>query len=262
MFGHHPLARYHGVDSQNTSRAEDGNSETAPSISVVIPAYNEESSVANVLAECLVALPRCTGDFDVTVIDDGSTDSTAAAVETIMAKHRDTVRLIRHTERRGFAEACSTAFHAGRKDWVILLHADGQYPPSMLPGCMHLLRDHDAVLFVRRHKYYNPVRGILSWGYRLLPRLLFDTDLKDPGGSKAIRRELIERIPVTSTGIFRDPERILRAIKRGHRIGFLTVDILPRKTGTAMGGRMRQAIEALKDIGNLWWNIRIKRQNF
>ncbi len=67
--------------------------------------------------------------------------------------------------------------------------------------------------------------------------------------------------PVTSTGIFRDPERILRAIKRGHRIGFLTVDILPRKTGTAMGGRMGQAIEALKDIGILWWNIRIKRQN-
>ena len=228
----------------------------------MIPAYNEESSVAEVLTECLAVLPRCTGDFDVTVVDDGSTDSTAAAVEAVIVKHPERVRLIRHPERRGFAEACSTAFHAGRKDWVILLHADGQYPPSMLPGCMHLLRSHDAALFVRRHKYYNPVRGILSWGYRLLPRLLFRTDLKDPGGSKAIRRELIEQIPVTSTGIFRDPERILRAIKRGHRIAFLTVDILPRKNGKAMGGRLGQATQALKDIGSVWWQGTIRKKQW
>lgn len=222
----------------------------------MIPAHNEEESVAHVLRDCLAVLPRCADRFDITVIDDGSTDGTAKRVHEMMADHPGTIRLVTHPRRLGFADACDAAFRAGMNDWVILLHADGQYPPSMLLDAVPLLATHDAVLFVRRHKYYRPLRGMLSWGYRLLPRLLFGLDLKDPGGSKAIRRELIERIPVTSRGIFRDPERIVRAHRLGYRIGFLTVDILPRVTGTAQGQRMRQAWEAAGDMARLWMRER------
>ncbi len=230
------------------------------SLSVVIPAYNEEASLDDVLRRCLEVLPRCAEDFDVTVVNDGSTDRTAAIVREWSRRHPDRIRLVDHPARRGMAASFESAYRSGTKEFVVLLHADGQYPPEMLRECAALLPAHDVVLMTRRRKFYGWYRRLLSAGYRWLPRLLFGLDLHDPGCSKCIRRELIASTPLTSRGVFRDVERVLRIARGGGRVAFLPVDSGPRTGGKAHGSTLSISIRACIDMLLLRASLAVARK--
>lgn len=231
-----------------------------PSVSLVIPAHNEERSIGALLAECLPELRRLGADFDVTVVDDGSTDGTRGVVREWMASCPGQVFLAAHETRKGLAQAVETAFHCGKKESVLLLHADGQYPASAIGECLALIADADAVVLVRRRKFYGPWRHALSAGYRWLPAALFGVDLRDPGGAKCLRRSVIDGVHPVSRGVFRDPERVIRTVKRGGRVAFVPVDIRPRVAGVASGGRVGYALRSLADVGVLWWRTSVRRE--
>ncbi len=225
-------------------------------VSIVIPAYNEEAAVGDMIAECAAALEGL--DFDVTVVNDGSTDATPRIIDAWAARLPGRVRRVDHDVRKGLGKAVETAFQSGAKDCVLLLHADGQYPPAAIADCLRLMQNADVVVMVRREKFYGPWRHLLSSGYRWLPRLLLGVDLRDPGGAKCIRRDLIQAIRPVSEGVFRDPERIIRAVKRGAKIAYLPVDLRPRRTGIAQGGRVGLAVRSLADVAAVWWRTRVR----
>lgn len=233
---------------------------TLPSVSVVIPAFNEEGALSDLLSECMAALQASGAMFDITVVNDGSTDTTPQIIEAWASRYPDTVKRVDHDRQKGLAAAVETAFLSGKNECVLLLHADGQYPPSSIVDCLRLIADADAVMLVRRRKFYGPWRHLLSSGYRWLPRLLFGVDLRDPGGAKCIRREVIAQIQPVSSGVFRDPERMIRAVRRGKRIEFLPVDIRPRVSGVAQGGRLKLAVLSVADVAGLWWRTAVLRQ--
>lgn len=223
------------------------------SLSVVIPAYNEQASIGAMLAECVAALDLCGVSYQITVVNDGSTDATSEQIEQWCLRCPGKIRHVDHCARKGMAQAVETAFHSGSGDAVLLLHADGQYPPSAIADCLQLLRTSDVVVFVRRQKFYGLWRHALSAAYRWLPALLFGVDLRDPGGAKCLRRSILQSVHPVTRGIFRDPERIIRAAKMGKHIAFLPVDSRPRHAGVAQGGSVRLAAHAAWDMLTLWW---------
>ena len=233
---------------------------TLPSVSVVIPAFNEEGALSDLLSECMAALQASGAMLDIIVVNDGSTDTTPQIIDAWSSRYPDTVKRVDHDRQRGLAAAVETAFLSAKNECVLLLHADGQYPPSSIVDCLRLIADADAVMLVRRRKFYGPWRHLLSSGYRWLPRLLFGVDLRDPGGAKCIRRELLQTLRPTSRGVFRDPERMIRAMRCGKRIVFLPVDIRPRVSGVAQGGRVKLALTSIADITALWWRMTVLRQ--
>ncbi|HRH94110.1 MAG TPA: glycosyltransferase family 2 protein [Candidatus Peribacteria bacterium] len=231
-----------------------------PSVSVVIPAFNEEGALNDLLAECLAALEATGAVFDITVVNDGSTDATPRIIDAWAAKVPGRVKRKDHACRKGLAAAVETAFQSGGNECVFLLHADGQYSPQSIAECLRLIAGADAVILVRKHKFYGPWRELLSCGYRWLPKLLFGVDLRDPGGAKCIRRAVLADIRPVSSGVFRDPERMIRAVRRGKKIEFLPVDIRPRVSGVAQGGRLKLALLSVAEVAGLWWRTAVLRQ--
>jgi hypothetical protein len=113
---------------------------------------------------------------------------------------------------------------------------------------------YDLVVARRKVKHYSLVRRVVSWGFNTLPVLLFATHTYDAGSIKLVRRELYE-IPVISSGVFVEAERVIRANRRGYRVGFVDVDHFPRRSGTASGARLAVVARSLIDLVKCWIDI-------
>src|ERR1700675_2651076 len=100
-------------------------------LSVIIPAYNEEQGIADILTRtlraCSVTAAKVEGfrEYEVIVVNDGSRDATGKIVTSFPG-----VRLIEHPDNRGYGAALKTGFSASKGDYIGFLDADGTYPPE------------------------------------------------------------------------------------------------------------------------------------
>ena len=95
------------------------------SLTIAIPAYNEAGSIEKVVTDALAAVKNLAADFEILVVDDGSTDRTGAILSSLAEKSKD-IKLIRHPKNQGFSGAIKSCYKQATKDLVFLLPADGQ----------------------------------------------------------------------------------------------------------------------------------------
>jgi glycosyltransferase involved in cell wall biosynthesis len=112
-------------------------------VSVVIPAFNEEMAVGRVIRAIDVQLRSDDIEFEIVVVDDGSTDSTALKAAEAGA------RVIRHRSNRGYGAALKTGIMCARHDNIAITDADGTYPCEMIPCLLHELEEADMVVGAR-----------------------------------------------------------------------------------------------------------------
>jgi glycosyltransferase involved in cell wall biosynthesis len=119
----------------------------AASLSVVIPALNEENGIDAILERVLAQREALAAvgihDLEVLVVDDGSKDRTADRVRSFAD-----VRLIQHPTNRGYGAALKTGFNAATGDLLAFLDADGTYPPESFPSLCVAIEEHDADLII------------------------------------------------------------------------------------------------------------------
>jgi dolichol-phosphate mannosyltransferase len=163
-----------------------------PLLSVIVPAYNEESNIPTLVERVAKALPGI--DYELIIIDDGSIDNTAEVAKKFEDKYP--IRVIRHERNKGKIEAIKTGLQAVRGEFVAFLDADMEYPPEALPTMLQkAMQGHDLVVVVRddRRPFH---RRIVSSGARFLAKLLFAKlrRYRDPTTEMIlIRRELCSR---------------------------------------------------------------------
>ncbi len=230
------------------------------SVSLVIPAYNEEATLSEVAQRCLRVLAECASDHELVMLDDASTDRTVEVMERIREQDPQRIRILRHHVNRGIAVSFEELYAAATKDAVFLIPGDGQYPPEALRACVPLLADYDIVVCNRRSKRYTLYRHVVSAGYRLLPLVLFGVRLYDPGSVKLVRREIIAGVHVRSKGVFVEAERLIRAARRGYRIGKVDIEHQVRTGGKARGASFPLVWESLRDVFSLWVQLVVLRR--
>ena len=171
-----------------------------PSISVFFPAYNDAGSIGTLVKEALTLLPRCTNDYEVIVINDGSTDDTAALLDEL-ARAEPHLRVIHHPVNRGYGGALRTGFLHATKDLVFYTDGDGQYDVNELATLLPLLSDEvDVVNGYKRKRSDNQRRIVLGGIYKLLARTLFGLPIRDVDCDfRLLRRSAIQSIELVST---------------------------------------------------------------
>src|SRR5882762_5832468 len=118
------------------------------SIAVVLPCYNEAGNIARVLQECLDGLGELETDFEIIVVDDGSSDTTAKIVKEAIL-HESRIRLIQHPYNLGYASALKSGIRAACKEILFFMDSDGQFRFKEVGNILHLVPAADVVIGYR-----------------------------------------------------------------------------------------------------------------
>lgn len=219
-------------------------------LSCFFPAFNEEENIAAVLDEALATLPRFADDFEVIVVDDGSSDRTAEVV-TAYAAGRERVRLVSHEVNRGYGEALRSGLAAATGDAVFFTDADRQF---RLEDLERLLGHYDESSFVvgYREKRNDPWhRLVVARVYHAVLKAVFGLRLRDVDCAfKLFSRDVLDRIrpDLVSRSAFISPELLIRAQTTGVRITEVGVPHYPRAAGRPKGATPKVIARTIKEI--------------
>jgi glycosyltransferase involved in cell wall biosynthesis len=241
--------------SSNNAKISDPHDGGAPSISVVLPAFDEEPNIEPMVRACLEALPAMTTDFEVIVVDDGSSDGTRAAVERLVDESYPVVRLLAHDQNRGYGAAIRTGLQHSRKQLVFYTDADRQFDVAELAYFLPMMKDLDLVVGFRVYRYDAVLRSMISWVYNRIVRLLFRVRVRDVDCAfKLMRAEVRDKLALETDDFFIDTEIVARARKWNFRIGEKGVRHYPRVAGetTVAPG---DVVRTLKTIARMWRRI-------
>ena len=201
-------------------------------LSVVLPAFNEEECVAVAVTRAMDVLPGLARDWEVIVVDDGSTDRTPEILEELARTHYPRVRFLRHKVNLGYGAALRTGFSHARYDTVFYTDSDNQFDIGELAHALPMMRDHDVLVGFRVYRYDSPLRVIVSWGYNTLVRVLFRVRVRDVDCAfKIFRREVLDKIDIETTNFFVDTELVAKARKWNFRLVEKGVRHYPRMAG-------------------------------
>lgn len=211
----------------------------APELSVVVLAFNELDSLRPTLSELLAVLDRLGRDFEVVIVNDGSSDGTGKVADAI-ARERDDVRVIHHEVNRGLGGGYRTGFASARGAYLTFFPADGQFPAETIGVFLPMMSSNDLVLG------YLPARGDswlakgLSAAERILYAMLFGR-MPRFQGVFMVRRDKVLALALQSTGrgwaILM--ELIIRAQRAGWRIESVPTSVRARQNGRSKVNNLR-----------------------
>jgi glycosyltransferase involved in cell wall biosynthesis len=220
----------------------------ANSLSIVIPAYNEETNIAGTLDAVSRVAQKLGMQYEIIVVNDGSTDHTAAVLDQVepLIPH---LRVIEHHPNRGYGGALRAGFSAAGGDLVALFPADGQFVFGEVDRFLKAIGPVDLVCGYRASRQDNPLRRLNGWGWNSLVGLLFGYLARDIDcGFKLFRRAVLERVHVTSDWAMIDTELLAGARAWGYRVAEVPVTHLPRVSGHATGANPVVIARAFRDL--------------
>ncbi len=232
------------------------------SITVFFPAYNDEATIGSLVIAALQTLPRVTEDYEVLVVNDGSSDHTAEVLDVLAGLYPQ-VRVIHHAQNRGYGGALRSGFANARKEWVFYTDGDGQYDPRELVQLVAALRhDVDVVngyKMARSDPLYRIVIGRL---YHHFTRVAFGIRLRDVDCDfRLIRRRILETIPLESDTGTICVEMIRKFQEAGCRIVEVPVHHYHRVAGRSQFFRFRRLCRVALHLLRLWWKLIVRSEH-
>jgi glycosyltransferase involved in cell wall biosynthesis len=233
------------------------------SLSMLGWALNEEENILPYIDRAEQYLRCVADDFELVLIDDGSTDRTwelaCASQQT-----RPWLRVYQNERNRGSGYNTKRAIGLAEKDYLFWQTVDWSYDISHLGTSFGLLDTHDVLQGVRvdtlslggllRLRSDTPTKAGISIINYLLIRLLFQLPLRDYQNVTVYPRRLIQSVQLESESAFTNPECLLKVWWRGASIKEVPVPFLKRARGTAKGTRPAAIVAAVKDVIRWWWH--------
>jgi glycosyltransferase involved in cell wall biosynthesis len=211
--------------------------ETAASAAVVIPAYNEEQAIIEIIQRVRAAAPS----LPIVVVDDGSTDGTAGAARQAGAT------VLRHPKNKGNGAAVKTAMRSLEVDNLVVIDADGQHPPEAIPELLEQLEHFDLVIGARTQDSASALsRRFGNYVLRRLAEYLLGVEVKDlTSGFRAFNRQKALEFQHLYPNKFSFPTTItLSFFHAGYDVEFHPIKGEQRKLGTK--SKIRPIRDALK----------------
>lgn len=200
------------------------------SLSIVIMAFNESTTIRDQVSDSLRFLDRYMGGRgEIIVVDDGSSDETGSIADE-MATADSRVRVIHHGINRGMGAAVDSGYRAAVCDFVTQLPGDAQVHPDTLARFLPLLEKHDLVLSEYERRGDGLLRAFLTWGYQTTALVLLKNRCAFTG-TMVFRRDLIRNMPIRSRTFMANVEVPLRMLRSGVEPGMVTISCVARKAG-------------------------------
>jgi glycosyltransferase involved in cell wall biosynthesis len=252
---HHPSQQ-----ATTSDLASAGGALTTKSISIVLPAYNEEMVIADTVAACLRAAECYCPSVAVIIVDDGSQDRTGAIVDAL-AKNDSRVVPVHHPTNRGYGAAVLSGFAAARTELLFFMDGDGQFD---IDDIATLLRVEESaapgtvVLGYRERRRDAALRRLNAWGWKQLVGLTLGLrGIRDIDCAfKLFPTALVQACDVTAQGAMVNTELLIKLRRLGVPMVQVPVRHLPRVHGKATGANLRVIARAFRELLHLRRRLR------
>lgn len=240
-------------------------------------AYNEELLIEGFVRRLHALMDSCVADYEILVVDDGSTDQTNAIL-TRLQEEIPQLRVVVNPVNRNVGYSCRRAIASASKEFLFWQTIDWSYDIDLLRCFLELLQDHDVVAGVRREptqcsvKWFKPVLGLsrifgiqhlvvrsdtvqkafISVVNYALIRLLFRLPLSDYQNVVFYRTAFVQSQTAEAKSSFINPELLLKAYWSGAAIAEVPIKFIPRTAGEAKGTRLRAIMASVSDILKFW----------
>jgi glycosyltransferase involved in cell wall biosynthesis len=230
------------------------NAEPFPSLSVVIPAFNEELLIERTITALKEALEGRIADYEIVVVDDGSTDRTAEILDRLAATH-PALKVFRHPHNLFLGSALRTGFSHATKELIFYTDADLPVDFRELFRGYEIMQATrcDVVAGVRANRGgESALRSIVSQVYNAMVNALFQTGCRDVNFAfKLFRRSLLDRVVLRSRGSFVDAEFLAKVSKSGFRIAEIRLGYTHREAGPSRLFKIRHIAQLIYELARL-----------
>ena len=193
-----------------------------PGLSIFFPAYNDGGTIASLVIVAVQVAAKLTPDFEVIVVNDGSTDATKAILDDLVRTYPN-VRAVHHPRNRGYGAALRTGFAAATKELIAYTDGDAQYDPEEMPVLWNRLTpDADMVTGYKISRSDPWHRVVIGRIYHHTVKLLFRLRVRDVDCDfRLMRREIFDRVKLEKdTGVI-----CLEMMRKIQDAGFRIVEV-------------------------------------
>lgn len=242
-------------------------------VSLLCWAYNEEMLIGDFIEKANKLLEQAIEDYEIVIVDDGSTDKTAEIIES-KQKFIPRLRLIRNPVNMNVGYSSQRAIKNAQKEYLFWQTIDWSYDLSNLRMFLELLKSYDIVEGVRKgpitslldidhlsRRSDNLFKAMVSVINYILIRCLFRVPLSDYQNVSFYPSKLIQSVSFESNSSFSNPEGLIKSHWKGASIIEVPIPFMHRQIGSAKGTRPKAILKAVRDIFQLWfqWIILGKR---
>ena len=228
------------------------------SLSIVLPAYNEEANVESAVEQVSAVAQQLGMDYEIILVNDGSADRTGEIGRELMQRVPN-FQLVEHYPNRGYGGSLKAGFAAATKELIAFTPADNQFDFGEISRLLERLDEADIVSGYRTDRQDHFIRKLNAFGWNMTVRLLFGYLCHDIDcGFKLFRREVLEHVTIVSDGAMIDTEFLAGAKARGFRIAEEPVTHLPRVAGEATGANLKVVVKAFRDL--VRFRLRLSRE--
>lgn len=221
-----------------------------PSLSIIIPVYNEEDNVEDCAREVAAAIRPLALPWELLFIDDGSSDTTLSRLITLRTAYPE-VRVLHHLKNAGQTAAFSTGFASARHEIVVTLDGDLQNDPADIPLLLKYMPEFDVVCGIRASRRDTLGKRLSSKIANGIRNWMTQDDIIDTGCSlKAFKREYVQRLKLF-TGLHRFLPTLLKL--EGCRVMQVPVNHRERRAGKSKYGLHNRLLRPLTDLLAVRW---------
>lgn len=223
------------------------------SLSMVVPALNEDELVDEFLEKSIRDLSAVTNDWEIVFVDDGSTDKTVEYAQAWANKYPQ-INIVSLGRNLGNGANVEVGFQHATKEVVFNNTVDAFFNTEDLEWIVPHLEQYDSISGYRSDlSANNPYQKLLTLGNLTLIRTLFPLKLKAYQTVQFHRRSLFEQIQIEGRSSFVSPELLIKAHYLGYSIGEVEVKFHPRLKGTAKGGGIKHVVRTFRDMIKFWF---------
>ena len=213
--------------------------------------------MAKVIGESIATLDRLAPEWEIVLVDDGSTDDTVALARAAMGAAGIRLRVISHEGKRGYGVTVADGLRAARMSYVAFMDGDGQFDPADLTTLADLMTTADLAAGWRRRRADPRYRLVIAGIFNVLVRTLYGVRVRDIDcGLKLMRREVLEAAaPLLAGSALLNTELYFKCQRSGLRVVQVAVHHYPRVAGVRSGARLIPILRAIRDL--VWLRLRL-----
>ena len=230
-----------------------------PSISAFFPCLNEVKAIDNVVKVAVKTLRQLTDDYEVIVVNDGSTDGSKEVLNRILREYGN-LKVIHHGINRGYGAALKSGFANSTKDLIFYADGDGQYDLTELLVLYDLMgKKIDMVNGIRANRSDPFYRILAGRMYNLFVKVVFRIKLKEVDCNfRLIRKNVFDKINLNSdTGVI-CVEMVKKIERLGYKIRQIPVRHYPRPHGSSRFFTISRLMRVFWALFKLWWKLVIR----